>query len=70
MNTTKLRVRIGAVPLLGQQPVINSAETFFRVAAGTDLADEQNVRMLVGAMASILFDNVPGIADTLITGIV
>lgn len=70
MNRSSLLVRKGLLPLAGQPYVVGTAKVVFDIPAGSDTADQANLRALVSCLIGALNQMSAGVGDTLVTGVI
>lgn len=68
VNTYKLIVRYGSVPLVNNSARVNNIIITFNIFAGTETNEADGIAALCLAAADALYGNVGGIIDTLKTG--
>lgn len=69
VNTYKVITRKGVVPLAGQPFRVMMIQTTIDVPAGSDTADQANIRAALSAHFGAIAQQSAGIGDTTITGI-
>ncbi len=69
VNTYKIVVRKGAVPLVNQAATIASVTVTINVPAGTDTYEPEDIKALLSCTIGVLNSTSAGIGDTVLTGI-